>query len=31
MDLTKIVIIEGKGRVLLTNNPLENLTAVRSK
>jgi hypothetical protein len=27
----KIVIIEGKGRVLLTNNPLENLTEVRSK
>ena len=27
----KIVIIEGKGRVLLTNNPLENLTEIRSK
>lgn len=27
----KIVIIEGKGRVLLTNNPLENRTEVRSK
>ena len=27
----KIVIIEGKGRVLLTSNPLENLTEIRSK
>lgn len=27
----KIVIIEGKGRVLLTNSPLENRTEVRSK
>lgn len=27
----KIVIIEGKGRVLLTDNPLENLTEIRSK
>ncbi len=27
----KIVIIEGKGRVLLTNNPFENLTEIRSK
>jgi outer membrane protein OmpA-like peptidoglycan-associated protein len=27
----KIVIIEGKGRVLLTNDPFENLTEIRSK
>lgn len=27
----KIVIIEGKGRVILTNDPFENLTQIRSK
>jgi flagellar motor protein MotB len=27
----KIVIIEGKGRVLLSDNPLENLAEIRSK
>lgn len=27
----KIIIIEGKGRVILTNDPIENLTEIRSR